>query len=1598
MTADNGFHPVVRTWFQGRFAAPTEAQAAGWPQIMAGRDTLISAPTGSGKTLAAFLVSIDRLIKQAERDGGLEDKVSAVYVSPLKALSSDIRRNLEEPLEEMAEIAREMGLSLELRTALRTGDTTQAEREQIIKRPPHILITTPESLYLMVTAERSREILRTVRTVIVDEIHALIRDKRGSHLALTLARLDHITTSPASREAGEDTPLPHELGEPVLRSVEGGLGVRAQRVGLSATVKPIEDAARFLVGAGQGDAAHATGSGRAAPDCVIVNEGHQRDIQISIEAPPTEMQAVASGDQWRDIYDRLAEIIKRHRTTLVFVNTRRLSERVAFALAERLGEDPATGSGVGAHHGSLSKERRLNLEQRLKAGEMKALVATASLELGIDIGSVDLVCQLESPRSITAFLQRAGRSGHALGLTPRGILFPTTRDELAECAALVRAVKQGRLDRVYPPVAPLDILAQQIVAEVACEPWNEDELYALIRRAAPYAGLSREKFDEIIEMLSEGIAVGSGRVAAYIHRDRINGVLRGRRGARSTAIQCGGAIPEIADYRVIAEPEGAFVGTLDEDFSIESMAGDIILLGTTSWRIKRIESGGIVRVEDAHGLPPTVPFWLGEAPGRTLELSEEVSRLREDIAARLAATPARAPGAPAESASGAETGRGGPDGAGPEENLHLTQWLEAECGLPPEAAEQLIRYVRAERDSIGVVPTQREIVFERFFDESGGQQLVVHAPFGARINRAWGLALRKRFCVGFDFELQAAASDDAMLLSIGPNNSFPLEAMFDLVKPDWVEESVEQSLLIAPMFNARWRWNTTRALAILRQRNGRRVPPPLQRMKADDLLAAVFPRLVSCQENVTGPIEIPDHPLVRQTVNDCMHEAMDIDGLKGVLERVERGEIRYHAKDTAEPSPFAHEILNSKPYTYLDDAPLEERRARAVVLRRTLPENARDLGVLDDEAIARVQDEAWPQPRDAEELHDVLLALTAVRESDAGDWGAWFDELIDSGRAGVAGTAAGARLWFAAENLRLIEKLYAGAAIQPELRLPPELDVEAEEDEGRLGLVRGHIEVLGPVTVAELAARTGLKTGAVNSALAQLEGGGTVLRGRFRAEIEEEEEWCDRRLLARIHRYTLDRLRAEIEPVSIQDFTRFLLRWQHVAPGTQLEGKRGLLEAVAQLQGCDIPAIAWERHILPHRVAAFKGSWLDELCLSGDIAWARLGPRKNGNGAPAHPEVSKGEVSKGEVSKGEVSKGEVSKDGPLHMRTRSRTSRAGATPVSLMRRADAPYLLRGVRGDAGPGAPEAGAGRDILDILAARGALFFDDIAAGTRRLPTDVERGLWELVARGLVTADGFQALRSLMASTRKRNFRRPQRARLFRTLAVGGDPSGRWSLLPSAIPANVGAPLAAPAHPEVSKGEVSKGEVSKGHPEVRKEGASSAEAEESKPVLSAGEGPERGNGQTAPQGPDTPTPGDLAEFWAEQLLFRYGVVFRDLTQREAFAVPWRDILRALRRMEAQGLVRGGRFVAGVYGEQYARPEAVEALRKVRRAEKTGEIVRISAVDPLNLTGIIFPGPRTPSVHTNAVFYRDGIPLTDEEAAAAIEEARRVIAEARKR
>ncbi len=1332
----DALHPLVREWFVSRFGATTQPQAQGWPAIRAGDDVLIAAPTGSGKTLAAFTCALDDLVRQATA-GTLPDRTLVVYVSPLKALTNDVRENLEKPLAAIVALANErLAAFMPIRTAVRTGDTPALQRQRMLRKPPHVLVTTPESLYILLTAEKSRRLLGGVTTVIVDEIHAMAGNKRGSHLALTLARLDDLVASES--------------------------GTRPQRVGLSATVRPLEEVARFL-----------------SSTAKIVNVGHSRAMELAVEVPSGELGPVAGKEMWSEIYDRVAQRVRDHRTTLIFVGTRRLSERVAFALNERLGEGV-----VMPHHGSLARETRFDVERRLRAGELRAVVATASLELGIDIGSVDLVVQMGSPRAIAVALQRIGRSGHWVGAKPKGVFYVTTRDELIECAALVRAIRAGGLDALEIPAAPLDIVAQQIVAACAQHEWKTDALFAMLRRAYPYRDLARRDFDEVVSMLADGVATSRGRSGTFLHYDRVNERLRARRGARLAAITCGGAIPDTANYNVVVEPDGHVIGTLDEDFAIESMAGDIFLLGTNSWKIRRVEAG-VVRVEDAHGAPPSIPFWNGEGLGRTIELSREVCDVRAAI-----------------------DQRGDAD---------ASEWLERECALDRSGAEQAVAYVRAGKAILGVVPTNRTLVAERFFDEGGGMQLIVHAPFGARINRAWGLALRKRFCRSFNLELQAAATDNGFVLSLTDQHAFPLDVAFEFVKSASVENVLTQALLPAPMFAARWRWNAARALAILRFSGGRKVPPQLLRMRADDLLAAVFPDQAACPENLTGPIRIPDHVLVRETIGNCLHEAMDLDGLLAVLRDVESGAIRTVAIDTPEPSAFCHEILNANPYAYLDDAPLEERRARAVQLRRTLRDDVDGAGVLDRAVIEQVAQESWPVVRDADELHDALASLVVLPPVPA--WSAWFEELVADRRAT---TVRG--LWTCAERAETARSAY-----------------DERSEEGATEILRGWLESSGPLRVAAIAQRLRLDREAVEAALLRLEAQGQVLRGRF-TDPGGEEEWCNRRVLARIHRLTIGSLRREIEPVTTAAYLTFLERWQHVAPATRLHGIDGTLQIVRQLEGYEIPAFAWEAHVLPARIAGYRPESLDRLCYSGEVMWGRLTPHR-----ALEPSTSP---------------------------DRSRVRPTRLAPIALFLRANAEELI--VRRESDRSALSHAA-CDVLDAIELLHAPFFAEIARATKRLPSEVEEALWQLVAAGLVTADGFDALRSL-SDAKRRLGEKGLRAR-------PRSSSGRWTLLPAAT-----------------------------------------------------ERVER-------------------ESFARRLLARWGVVFRDVIARESLAPPWRELLVALRRLEARGEIRGGRFVAGFVGEQFALPEAVEALRAVRRTGADREILNLGPYDPLNLGGIILPG-----------------------------------------
>ena len=1368
---------------------PSRSTAAG-NRSRADRHTLIAAPTGSGKTLAAFLSAINDLLEEGLR-GPLPDEVRVLYVSPLKALSADIHKNLAEPRLAIQALAEAAGLPAPTITAaVRTGDTTPSERAAMVRTPPHILATTPESLYLLLTSERSRHMLRTVRTVIVDEIHAVIGTRRGAHLALSLERLAGITA------------------QPLLR------------LGLSATQTPIDEVARFLTA---GDEA----------GCTIVDEGHRRTIDLAVEMPRSTLEAVMSNEAWEEYDDRLTTLIAAHRTTLVFVNTRRMAERLARHLSDRLGEDAVT-----AHHGSLSKEKRLDAEARLKTGRLKALVATASLELGIDIGHVDLVCQIGSPHRIATLLQRVGRSGHSIAGLPKGRVFPVSRDDLIECAALLRCIRRGLLDAIVNHDAPLDVLAQQIVAESACRDYTEDELFALVTRAWPYRTLTRTAFEAVLRMTAEGFATRRGRRAALVHRDEINGTVRGRRGARLLAQTSGGAIPEVADYRVVLDPDDTFIGTLNEDFAIESSAGDVFQLGNASWQVLQV-TGGDVRVADAKGMPPTIPFWLGEAPARSDELSRAVSDLRIDVDSRLDDVAA----APAETLA----------------------WMTAETGLHQDAAEQALAYLSEGRRALGVMPSQATLVLERFFDESGGMQMVLHAPFGSRINKAWGLALRKRFCRQFNFELQAAATEDALMLSLGPQHSFPLADVFRYLHPETTRDVLIQAFLDAPVFKTRWRWNTTISLAVPRRRGGRKVAPQLQRMLADDLMAAVFPDAAACLENIPGDREIPDHPLVSQTVRDCLEEAMDFAGLRLVLERIHRGELRLVARDTPEPSFFAHEILNAKPYAFLDDAPLEERRSHAVRSRRTTdPASSGDLGALDADAIARVRDQERPDPRDADELHDALLTAGFLTEAElAAVQPEYLQQLTAAKRAALvnftpAAGDQGPPVAFAAERLPELRSIHPDARVTGS-PAPP------QSREGRVWtradaiveVLRGRLSIAGPVTARALARSLGVATTEADNALLVLESQGVVLRGHFSPGVRDVE-WCDRTLLARIHRYTLHRLRAEIEPVSPADFMRFLFRWQHVDPASKLTGLDGLREIVATLDGFEVNAGAWERAVLPSRLDRYEPSMLDMLCLSGEVGWGRLSAVPSAASLPA--------------------------------------ALVPATPMALFLRehAEAWQALR----TTGEEPALTASARAVLSMLHSRGASFFGDLASRCSLDADQLRHAIGALVASGLATSDGFSGLRALVWTAGGGPARADRRASF----------AGRWTAV------------------EIDTG------------------TSDREA--------------------------------AVETQAQVLLRRYGIVCRRLLTRETNVATWRELSRVYRRLEARGEIRGGRFVTGMSGEQFALPEAVERLREVRRTAPDGGLVTISAADPLNLVGIVTAGDRIRATGRTRIVYRDGTPL----------------------
>lgn len=1451
------FHPVVSRWFEKTFQTPTEVQLRAWAEISKQRNTLIAAPTGSGKTLAAFLSAIDDLVKKSIA-GTLENNIQIVYISPLKALSNDIQRNLQFPLKGITEELKAKGFpDPNISAMVRTGDTPAAERTEMLKRPPHILVTTPESIYLLLTSVNGRKMLSSVHTLIVDEIHALVDDKRGSHLALSMERLEALSEK------------------------------KLLRIGLSATQKPIEQVADFLTGVSNTVKTAPVSSERLAfpllagtqegnseknkslepntpllvspisgevltPNCSIVNTGHTRKLDLALEMPRSPLTTIMSNEVWLEMYDRLEALIKEHNTTLIFVNTRRLAERMAHNLTDRLGEEVIT-----AHHGSMSKDHRFDAEQRLKSGSLRCLVATASLELGIDIGSVDLVCQIGSPRAISTFLQRVGRSGHSVKGTPKGKIFPLSIDDLLECAALLDSVKRGELDKIILPEKPLDILAQQIVAEVSCKDYATDDLFKLVTRAYPYRDLSRKEFDEVVKMISEGFTTRNGRRAAYLHYDMVNERVIGRKGARLSALLSGGAIPDNFDYDVVLEPENIPIGTLNEDFAIESMEGDIFQLGNNSWRILKVETGK-VRVEDAQGQPPTIPFWLGEAPGRTAELSASVSRLKHEISERLGDLSDLKPleETTDEKAITTEPWK---------ENA--LEYLQQELQLPLAAADQLTTYLATGKAALGEMPTQDTLILERFFDEAGDMHLVIHSAYGSRMNRAWGLALRKKFCRKFNFELQAAATENAIILSLGATHSFPLEEVFEYLSAKTVRNTLTQALLDAPMFGVRWRWNASRALAIPRRQGGKKVPPQIQRSRAEDLVALVFPDQLACLENIVGEREVPDHPLVNQTVRDCLYEAMDIEELENLLTKIKAGNIKLLAKDLREPSAFAADILNARPFAFLDDAPLEERRTNAVQNRRWLdPAAAKDLGKLDMEAIRAVQAEAWPQATTPDELHDALVLFGFITEEEGKkeQWEFFFKELITQHRA-TSLSLAEHNLWIATERIPQMKSLFPDAQMQPEVKLPEKLAAALPNaDDALREIVRGRLEALGPVQAAEIAASLNLPVNRIDFSLILLENEGFVFRGNFTPDVNATE-WCERRLLSRIHRNTLGKLRKEIEPVSTVDFMRFLFSWNHLDASNQQDGIHALEKVIEQLEGFEAQAAAWESDILPSRVKEYDHQWLDGLCLSGKILWGRFRQISTENTKGATP--------------------------------------VKTSPITLIQRANV-SLFKNSNPPANGKQPELSANAaHVAAFLNKNGASFFHDIVQKAKMLESQVEDSISELVAKGFVTADSYTGLRALLVPAKYTRERHKSK------VAFSMEHAGRWSLI------------------------------------QHEEEASEDAAQKRKRLESV----------------------------ARVLLRRYGVVFRRLADRESLAPAWWKLVRVLRLMEARGEVRGGRFVHGVYGEQYALPEAVNLLRRVRREEKKGTLISISAADPLNLTGILTTEKRVPAIYSNRILFQDG-------------------------
>jgi ATP-dependent Lhr-like helicase len=1100
MAAMPGFLPFVDRWFAEAFGEPTEPQRRGWPAIASGRDTLIVAPTGSGKTLAAFLWALDHLHRLG-LEGRLEDRVYVVYVSPLRALNNDIEKNLKEPLAGIRAAAAAEGLRPpEVRMAVRTGDTLAAQRQAMTRRPPHVLITTPESLYILLTAERFRPALAGTRVVIVDEIHALMGGKRGAHLALSLERLQALVEAHAP-------------------------GARPQRIGCSATVSPVEEALAFLTGA-------------TARDPVAIDAGFSRELDLRVVAAVDDFLTAPSDTVWEASLQEIAELVQAHRTTLVFCQSRRAAERLARDLDDRIGE-----GRVAAHHGSLSRRGRLDAEHRLKQGELRALVATSSLELGIDIGAIDLVIQVQSSRSVATTLQRIGRAGHRLTQVSKGRIVVTKGEELLEAAAVVRSIRERRLDRIAVPQAPLDVLAQQIVAAVAAESIAVDELYGRFRQAAPYRGLGRDDFVAVVRSLAEPLPADVRGVTPRILWDRVNDRLHARRGSRLLALTSGGTIPDAGLYDVFVADTDLKVGTLDEEFVTESLPGDVFLLGSNAWRIVTVRAGRVL-VEDGHGMSPTIPFWRGEHPARSWDLGLAVGRLRRDAAERLDA----------------------PD---------FAAWAAAECGADGRAAAALGAWLRKAGEVLDGVPDDQGIVVESFSDEMGGRHAMIHSVFGMRVNGAWGLALREKMRRLFGLQAEASHVDDGILMSFAPGQVPPDPGRLPtLVPPEELEALLGHALIGSPLFATRFRQAAVRALFIARTQGGQRVPAYLTRLKADALLEAVG-----------GQAEFP---VVAETLRECLHDAFDVPRLTRLLERLHDGEMWTRQVDAPLPSPFVYPLLLAWDWAYLDAGHAEERRSDAVVMRKAWSVAP---GPLRPDIVATVEAElgrTTPErrARDPNELAAVLDDLGDLDEDEIADRVVaeprrLLEALAGEGRV-TSITLGGRRAWIPATD----RDLYAGL----------------DGDDGLERVALRALRTRGPLTAAGLAVRYGVGDEAVARVLDRLVARGLVRRGAY-LEGAAGPQYVHVAVLDAIQRRQVHARRVPRPLAAPEQLSAALLRRHHLHPDHRLVGAPGVLAALELLQGEDIPVRVWEQALLPGRVEGYQREWLDRLGLGGEIVW-----------------------------------------------------------------------------------------------------------------------------------------------------------------------------------------------------------------------------------------------------------------------------------------------------------------------------------------------------------------------------------------------------------